>query len=343
MNEMNNDLTVGIIGQGYWGPKLTRNFVDLLGVDHVRAADFSEDRLKDLLNYYPEIKTTKDGQDLINDDTDAVVIATPVHTHYSLAKKALLAGKHVMVEKPLTSQTYQARELVALAKSKGLVLMVGHTYVYNPAVLAFRDIIKSGELGKIYYIYSKRVNLGLLQPDINVMWDLAPHDLSILCYVLDDCPTTVAAFGGNFINKTSEKAEVVFMNLRFPNDVMVNIRLSWLDPVKQRKMTIIGSKKMLIYDDIAEDKIVIFDKGVEVPPYSLTMNEFEASYRHGEETVYDYEWVEPLRSECNHFIQCIQNGIEPRSNGEEGLMIVKILEAAQRSLDNGGVELNVEY
>jgi len=175
------------------------------------------------------------------------------------------------------------------------------------------------------------------------MWDLAPHDLSILCYVLDECPEKVMAFGGNFINKTSKKAEVVFMNLRFPNNVMVNIRLSWLDPVKQRKMTIVGSNKMLVYDDIADDKIVIYDKGVEVPPYSLTMNEFEASYRHGDEKVYDYEWVEPLRAECDHFIHCINNGIEPRSNGEEGLMIVKILEAAQRSLDNGGVELNVEY
>ncbi len=343
MNKMNNDLTVGIIGQGYWGPKLTRNFVDLLGVDNVRAADFREDRLKDLLNYYPEIKTTKDGEDLINDDTDAVVIATPVHTHYSLAKKALLAGKHVMVEKPLTSQILHAQELVDLAKSKGLTLMVGHTYVYNPAVEALREIIKSGKLGKIFYINSLRVNLGLLQPDINVMWDLAPHDLSILCYILDENPVKAMALGENFINKTSKKAEVVFMNLRFPSGVLVNIRLSWLDPVKQRKMTIVGSNKMLVYDDIAEDKILLYDKGVEVPPYSLTMNEFKASYRHGDEEVYPYEWVEPLRSECEHFINCIHNGKEPRSNGQEGLTIVRILEAAQRSLDNGGVELNVEY
>lgn len=343
MSEMNNNLTVGIIGQGYWGPKLTRNFVNILGVDRVRISDFRDNRLKDVVSYYPEISTTKNGEDFFNDDTDAVVIATPVHTHYSLAKKALNAGKHVMVEKPLTSQILQAQELVALAKSKGLTLMVGHTYVYNPAVEALREIIQSGELGKIFYINSLRVNLGLLQPDINVMWDLAPHDLSILCYILDENPVKAMALGGNFINKTSEKAEVVFMNLRFPSGVLVNIRLSWLDPVKQRKMTVVGSKKMLVYDDIAEDKIVLYDKGVEVPPYSMTMNEFKASYRHGDEEVYDYEWVEPLRAECEHFINCINNGKEPRSNGEVGLTIVRILEAAQRSLDNGGVELNIEY
>lgn len=343
MSEMNDQLTLGIIGQGYWGPKLTRNFIDLLGVDHVRIADFREDRIKDVLSYYPEVRTTNDGLDLINGDTDAVVIATPVHSHYSLGKKSLEAGKHVMIEKPLTNLTLQAQELVALAKAKDLILMVGHTYVYNPAVEALREVIKSGELGKIFYINSLRVNLGLLQPDINVMWDLAPHDLSILCYILDERPVKVSALGGNFINKTSKESEVVFMNLRFPSGVLVNVRLSWLDPVKQRVMTVVGSEKMLVYDDIAEDKIVLYDKGVEVPPYSMTMNEFKASYRHGEGEIYHYEWVEPLRTECEHFIQCIQDKLEPRSNGDEGLTIVQILEAGQRSLENGGVELKVEY
>ena len=343
MNKMNNELTVGIIGQGYWGPKLTRNFVDLLGFDHVSIADFRKDRLDDVIKYYPEITAVKNGDELFEGDTDALVIATPVHTHFTLAKIALLAGKHVLVEKPLTSHTLQAQELVALAKSKGLTLMVGHTYVYNPAVEALRKIIESGELGKIFYINSLRVNLGLLQPDINVMWDLAPHDLSILCYVLDETPSKVKVIGGNFINHTSNKSEVVFMNLRFPSGVLVNIRLSWLDPVKQRKMAVVGSREMLVYDDIAEDKIVIYDKGVEVPPYSMTMNEFKVSYRHGSEEIYNYEWVEPLRSECEQFINCIKNKTGSRSDGEDGLTIVRILEAAQRSLDNGGVELNVEY
>ena len=344
MKKLNGKVKVGIIGQGYWGPKLTRNFVDLLGVDHVSIADFKEERLQDVLEHYPEIKVTRDGKDLIEGDADAVVIATPVHTHYPLAKKALLAGKHVFVEKPLSDSSNDAKELVTLAAENKLTLMVGHTYVFNPAVEAIKTIIDSGDLGEIFYIYSKRVNLGLLQPDINVMWDLAPHDLSILCYVLNEEPISVMAIGENYVNHVTEQAEIVFMNLKFKDGVRVNIRLSWLDPVKQRKMTIVGSKKMMVYDDIAEDKIVVYDKGVEVPPYSLTVDEFQASYRHGVEKVYPFEWVEPLRAECKHFLDNIihkkHNG---KSSGQKGLKIVKILEAAQRSLVNGGVELKVEY
>ena len=339
-----DDLSVGIIGQGYWGPKLTRNFVDLLGVDHVRIADFKEERLKDVINHYPEIKTTRNGDDLIEGDVDAVVIATSVNTHFALAKKGLLAGKHVFVEKPLSGSSNQAEELVALAKARNLVLMVGHTYVFNPAVEAIKSIIESGTLGDLFYIYSIRVNLGLLQSDINVMWDLAPHDLSILCYVMNDAPVSVMAIGENYINQVTTKAEIVFMNLKFANGVRANIRLSWLDPIKQRSMTIVGSQKMLIYDDIVDDKIVIFDKGVEVPPYSITLDEFRASYHHGGEEIYPYEWVEPLRAECDHFLNSVvRNSHNGKSSGKEGLKIVKILESAQRSLDNGGVELKVEY
>lgn len=345
MSEMNSgqNLKVGIIGQGYWGPKLTRNFIDLLGVNNVVVADSKDDRLLDITNHYLGIITFNNGNNLIESDVDAVVIATPVHTHYALAKRALLAGKHVMIEKPITNQSQQAEKLISMAKENKLTLMVGHTYVYNPAVNALHYLLKSGELGKIYYIDSMRVNLGLLQPDINVMWDLAPHDLSILCYILGENPQKVSAVGENFINKTSRKAEVVFINLRFPSGILANIHLSWLDPVKQRRMTIVGSKKMIVYDDIVDDKIVIYDKGVEIPDYSLTMNEFSASYRHGGEQVYNYKWEEPLKSECKQFIDSIKLNIEPPTNGDNGLTIVRILEAAQRSLENGGVELLVEY
>jgi predicted dehydrogenase len=221
--------------------------------------------------------------------------------------------------------------------------MVGHTFEFNPAVEAVREIVQSGELGDIYYINSIRANLGLLQPDINVMWDLAPHDISIIRYVLGSDPQKVSARGAVFVNKSRNLHEVAYVNMQFQNGVMANLQLSWLDPVKQRALTIVGSKKMLVYDDIADDKVVIYDKGVEVPPYSITEEEFRASYRHGDEKVYPFNWVEPLRNECNHFIECIQTDTTPRSDGVDGLHVLRVLETAQRSLLNGGVELQVEY
>jgi predicted dehydrogenase len=230
-----------------------------------------------------------------------------------------------------------------LAARSGLTLMVGHTFVFNPAVRAVREIVQSGELGQIYYLNSIRANLGLLQPDINVMWDLAPHDISMLRYILASEVRKVSARGGVYVNKVKNLHEVVYVNMVFENEVMANLRLSWLDPVKQRSLTVVGSNKMLVYDDIAEDKVVVFDKGVEVPPYSVTEDEFRASYRHGGETVYPLDWSEPLREECGHFIACILSGDDPRSSGEDGLKVLKVLETAQRSLNNGGVELQVEY
>jgi predicted dehydrogenase len=336
-------LRIGVIGCGYWGPKLARNFRELSGSELAIVSDLNEDRLQEMKELYPEIAITRNYEDLINEDIDAVVIATPVNLHYPMAKMALLAGKHVFVEKPITSRLDNGLELVELAKERGLSLMVGHTFVYNPAVVAVREIIQSGELGRIYYLNSTRVNLGLLQPDINVMWDLGPHDLSILRFILDADPIAVSARGACFVNTSKRLHEVVYMHLVFPNGIMANLRLSWLDPVKQRSLTVVGSNKMLVYDDIAEEKVVIFDKGVEVPPYSLTEAEFRASYRHGEETVYPIKWVEPLRLECNQFLECIRTGSQSLSSGEDGVKVLSVLETAQRSLMNGGVELKVEY
>ena len=341
--DINVDINVGVIGYGYWGPKLARNIHQIPGATLSMVSDLRDDRLADITTVYPETIATKNYQDLLEADLDAVIIATPVNMHYPLAKDALQAGKHVLVEKPITSDSAQAQELVDLAAARGLTLMVGHTFEFNPAVEAVREVIQSGELGEIYYLNSTRVNLGLLQPDINVMWDLAPHDLSILRFILDSNPIRVSARGGVYVNTVRNLHEVVYMTVFFDNGAMANLRLSWLDPVKQRRLTVVGSKKMLVYDDIAEDKVVVYDKGVEVPPYSVTENEFHASYRHGEEIVVPYEWVEPLRSECSHFIDCIRTGSIPRSSGEVGTRILKVLETAQRSLLNGGVELTVEY
>jgi predicted dehydrogenase len=336
-------IRVGVVGCGYWGPKLARNFHDLPDASLFMVSDLRQDRLDEIKKLYPQVKTTRNYEDLLDGQIDAVVIATPVNTHYPLAKAALLAGKHVFVEKPITSRSENARELVELAARLELTLMVGHTFVFNPAVRAVRDIVQSGELGQIYYMNSIRANLGLLQPDINVMWDLAPHDISMLRYILDSEVRKVSARGGVYVNKVKNLHEVVYVNLVFENGVMANLRLSWLDPVKQRSMTVVGSNKMLVYDDIAEDKVIIFDKGVEIPPYSVTEDEFRASYRHGDERVYPLNWSEPLREECSHFVECISAGVTPRSSGEDGLKVLKVLETAQRSLNNSGVELQVEY
>jgi predicted dehydrogenase len=343
MDNIQKKVRVGIIGLGYWGPKLVRNLYNNPGVTMVLASDLIQERLDEMQKVYPDIVLTRDYKDLLKDNVDAIVIATPVSSHSKLAREALLAGKHVLVEKPLTDKSYQAQNLINIAKERGLRLMVGYTFVYNPAVEAVKRVIQSGELGMIYYINSTRVNLGLLQPDINVMWDLAPHDLSILSYILEEDPVKVSALGSVYVNKSRELPEVVYLTLRYQNDMIANLRVSWLDPVKIRRLTVVGSKKMLVYDDINENKVVLYDKGVEVPLYTLTEEEFRASYRTGPESLVPFEWVEPLKAECDHFIDCIRTSSRPRSDGEEGLKTVKILESAQRSLMNGGLELNIEY
>jgi predicted dehydrogenase len=339
----NRPVRIGIVGCGYWGPKLARNFHALEDAELVIAADIREERLENIKSLYPHVRTTRNYKEMLKGGVDAVVVAAPVHLHYPLAKEALLAGKHVFVEKPIASKSAHAEELADLAKTRNLTLMVGHTFVFNTAVEAVREIINAGTLGDVYCVNSTRANLGLLQPDINVMWDLAPHDISLLHYILGKNIVSASARGAFYINKNRKLHEVVYLTLSFAGGVMANIRLSWLDPVKQRILTVVGSQKMLVYNDIAEDKVVIFDKGVEVPPYSVTEEEFHASYRHGGETIFPLKWVEPLRNECSHFIHCLKTGDIPRSSAEEGVKVLKVLETAQRSLMNGGVELCVEY
>ena len=339
----NGDLRLGVIGCGYWGPKLARNLHELPGACLAAVADLREDRLLEMKSLFPEVTIMRDSRLMLDGNLDALVIATPVHTHYNLAKQALLAGKHVLVEKPITAASGQAQELIELAAERNLTLMVGHTFVYNPAVEAVKEILCSGELGRVYYMSATRVSLGLLQPDINVMWDLAPHDLSMLRYILRADPLAVSAHGGTYVNTARKLPEVVYLTLFYEGGMMANLRLSWLDPVKQRRLTIVGSQKMLVYNDIAEDKVVIYDQGVDVPPYSVTEAEFHASYHHGGETVYPLQWREPLRAECEHFVECIRTGCRSRSSGQDGLRVLKVLETAQRSLLNKGVELEVEY
>ncbi len=336
-------LKVGVIGCGYWGPKLARNFHELPEAELAWVSDLRQDRLDHMRERYPQVRATQNHRELLNSDVEAVVVATPVSTHHALALEAMQAGKHVLIEKPIAASVKEAQDIVSEGERLGRVVMVGHTFEYNPAVEAMKDIIASGELGEIYYINGTRVNLGLFQPDINVIWDLAPHDVSILRFILGLDPEQVSARGGAYVQRKKGIHDVAYLTVFFPNDVMADVRVSWLDPCKIRRYTVVGSEKMLVYDDIAEDKILIYDKGVDVPPYSDTPEEFHLSYRYGEVKPYPIEWVEPLKAESRHFLTCIEQGKEPRSSGKVGLNVVKVLESAQKSLLNSGLRERIPW
>jgi predicted dehydrogenase len=327
---------MGVIGCGYWGPKLARNFYELPEAELAWVADFRPERLDHIQSLYPSVRATRDYRDLLASDVEAVAIATPVSTHHTLAMESLRAGKHVLIEKPIAASVAQAVQIAETAERLGLTAMVGHTFLFNPAVNAVRELIGRQELGQVFYLSAIRVNLGLLQPDINVLWDLAPHDISILLHVLGVDPVWASASGESYVQKHRGIHEMANLTLQFPSGVLAMLRLSWLDPVKIRRLTVVGSQKMLVYDDIAEQKVILYDKGVSVPPYSDTPEEFQMSYRHGSETVVPYEWEEPLRAECREFVRAIRGGRPGYSDAWLGVRVVRVLEAAQRSLANGG-------
>lgn len=334
-------LKVGVIGCGYWGPNLIRNFMQLSRSDVVRVADLDEVRLEHMKGLYPTIETTRDYRNIVDDpEIDIIAIATPVQTHYKLASEALFAQKHVFVEKPITASVKEAEELIALSEKHQRKLMVGHTFVYTSAVRKMKEIIDSGELGEIYYINSQRLNLGLFQKDINVVWDLAPHDISVILYLLGQEPLTVSAIGSSHINPYIE--DVAVLTMRFSDSLLAFIQTSWLDPDKIRRMTVVGSKKMMVYDDVQPtEKIRIYDKSVEKPKHYDTYAEFHYSYKYGDIVIPKIEGTEPLRTELNHFIECILNDEKPVSDGKSGLHVVKILEAAQESLHKGNNQVPV--
>ena len=336
-------LNVGIIGYGYWGPNLTRNFFEIPMSELVAISDLKQDRLQRARTLYPDVVTTPDYTELFDLDLDAVVISTPPATHYPLAKECLEHGLHVLVEKPLTLTSEHAEELINLAASKGLTLMVGHTFEYNSAVMALKDYINNGELGDIYYLDAARLNLGLFQKDSNVLWDLAPHDISILLYLLGEKPISVSAQGMQSVFEGIY--DVAYMNLVFPNRVSAYIHVSWLDPCKVRRVTAVGSKKMIVYNDMeAEQKLKIYDKGVDMPAYTNGgFSEFLCSYRSGDILIPKIKLVEPLRQECQHFLDSIVNGEPPCSDGDDGLSVIKILEAAQRSMANGSTHEVIQW
>lgn len=327
---------VGIIGYGYWGPNLARNFYELSSTNLVAIADLNEERLKQVKSKYPQVIATHDYRELFDLDLDAVVVATPPATHHRIAKECMEHNLHVLIEKPMTLKSEDAEELIKLADAKNLTLMVGHIFSYNSAVHALKKYIDSGELGEIYYIDSARLSLGLFQPNSNVLWDLAPHDISILLYLLGEKPISVSAHGNPCV--FDKIVDVAYLNLIFPNKIPAYVHVSWLDPCKVRRVTVVGSKKMAVYNDIEnEQKIKIYDKSVNVPPAYTDggFDEFQCSYHSGDITIPNIRIAEPLRQECQHFIDCVVNHTKPHSSGQEGWEVVKILEAAQYSMSNG--------
>jgi predicted dehydrogenase len=334
-------MKLAVIGCGYWGPNLVRNFVQSNKVKELICCDLNQKRLERMKNLYPSVEVLTDYKELLQmSDLDAVAIATPVKTHHPIAKEFLLQGKHVFIEKPLTHSFEAGFELVKLAEEKQRVLMVGHTFEYTAAVNKAKSIVESGELGKVLYISTTRVNLGLFQPDINVVWDLAPHDISIILYIIGDFPVSVNSQGKAHFK--SEIEDVAATTLNFKNGMIAFIHSSWLDPNKIRRTTIVGTRKMLVYDDIdPNEKIKIYDKGVEVPPYYDTFADFQFSYRYGDIHSPRIEDYEPLRKVCDHFIECIKTGRNPLSDGYSGLRVVSILEAANKSLKLNGKAVSI--
>jgi predicted dehydrogenase len=328
--------SIAVVGVGYWGPNLVRNYYELPACTELWVCDKDPDRLSKIRKRYGDLYYTENFDDVLASDVDGIVLATPVGTHHPLAMKALNAGKHVFVEKPLAHSVAAAEELVATASAKDLRLMVGHTFEYSPAVVKIRDLVHSGELGKVYFISSMRVNLGLHQKDVSVIWDLAAHDFSILFTWLDETPETVSVMGSACVQDGIP--DVAFISVRFPSGVVAHVEVSWLAPSKLRRTTVVGDKKMLVYDDTeAIEKVKIFDRGVDVE-YRDPQNfgEFQLSYRTGDITSPALETFEPLALEAAEFMGAIEDGRTPRSDGQSGLRVVRALEAAQRSLEQGG-------
>jgi predicted dehydrogenase len=329
-------LNVGVLGCGYWGPNLIRNLRSLPECRLTVVCDRDQQRLAHMRALYPGVGLTTDIKDLVADKTlDAVAIATPVAHHFAHAKALLESGKHVLVEKPITSSSRQCDDLITIAKRKKAVLMVGHTFIYSQPVRKIREIVESGDIGEIRYISSRRLNLGLFQKDINVTWDLAPHDLSIILYLMKEAPSAVNCQGK--ANVTPGVEDVTNMTLTFPNGGFATIHSSWLDPKKVREMTIVGSRRMIVYNDLEPlQKIAIYDVRVERPPHYDTFAEFQYSYHYGDMYVPYIKQEEPLKVQCQHFLDCIRTGATPITSAEDGSRLVKILEASTESLRNGG-------
>lgn len=334
-------INVGLIGFGYWGPNMARNVQESADLQLVAICDVEPAALERASRLYPFAQCTADSEVLFQDDSlEAVIIATPVSTHFPLASRALESGKHVLVEKPISDNAHTARRLVKLSEQTGRVLMVDHTFVYSPAIQKLKNIISSGELGDILYFDSVRINLGLFQHDINVIWDLAPHDISIMYFLIEKMPSLVSAHGANLVSNHLES--MAYVNLSFGDGLIAHFHVNWFAPVKIRQTLIGGSRKMAVFNDLEPtEKIRIYDKGVEVTTKEGIYRTL-VEYRTGDIEIPHLENKEPLKTEIEHFVECVTTGKRPVTDGRVGLQIVKVLEAAQRSIDKGGIPISLD-
>lgn len=328
-------MKVAVIGTGYWGPNLIRNFLSADAVDAVVACDLDEARLSKMQKSFYGIETSSDARAVISrPDIDIVVIATPVNTHHALATAALNAGKHCFIEKPMTSSVAEAEELIELADKKGLMIFVDHTFIYTGAVRKMKEIVSSGRLGDIYYFDSVRVNLGLFQHDVNVIWDLAPHDLSIMDYLLDRKARALSAVGSCHVGNGLE--DIAYLTLEFDNNLIAHFHVNWLAPMKIRKTLIGGTKSMIVYDDIeTSEKVKIYDKGIDVTSREGVYNTL-VQYRTGDMLSPKLDQEEALAVGTRHFIDCVLNNKKPLTDGQAGLNVVRILEASEISIKDRG-------
>jgi len=331
---------IAVVGAGAWGKNHIRVFSEIPNVQLKYICDHDPTKLSSLEKNYPQSKMVKNLNPILQDpEIKGVVVASSALSHYPLSKEILLADKDVLVEKPMALSSEEAEEILGIAERRKRILMVGHLLIYHPVVNRLKEMVDSGGLGRVYYIYTQRVNLGVIRQDENALLSFAPHDLSVILYLLEEEPVMITAQGESYIQKDIE--DVVFLSLRFSDGKMANIHLSWLDPHKLRKITIVGSKKMVVFDDMeASEKLKIYDKGVKSLSYN-TYGEY-LSLRFGDIIVPSIKMVEPLRSEAEHFIQCIESRKEPKTGGRDGVKVIKILMAAQESLKKKGFPISLE-
>lgn len=337
---MADKINIAVVGSGYWGPNLIRNIAGLPDATLHTVCDLNSKALATNAERYPGVKTTPNYDDVLTDpEIQGVVLATPAHVHAEMGLRALAAGKHLMVEKPLALEAADAKLLVDLAAEKNLRLMVGHVFEYNPAVKALKMLVDSGELGRVLYLYSARLNLGIVRDDLNAMWNLAPHDFSIINFVVGKRPVRVAARGFRLLGRKLE--DVAFVTLEYPDGEVAHVHVSWLDPGKVRRMTVVGEQKMAVYDDVSDERLRIYDRGVVPDKLPNDFGEFKLLTRSGDMTVPKLEPTEPLRAECAHFVECIRTGQTPISDGVDGYVVVQMLEAAQQSMDADGAPVAI--
>lgn len=337
---LDKKINVGIIGCGYWGKNLIRIFGQLEFANLIWLCDVDKEKLASFEKIYPKIKVTQNYSDLLADsETDAIIIALPVSKHYSVAKEALLNGKHILVEKPITSNSQEAKELIRLAEKEGKVLMVDHTFEYSEAIKKIKEIIDAKELGDLFYIRAEWLNLGLLQPDVNVVWDLAPHIISVIHYITGLSTLKLNAKAEGYIRK--EVPEISQVQIKLENNVSAYLTFGWLEPKKTRRITIVGSKKLLIYDLTNEEEpIKIYDQSVEII-HDKDIGQLRVNYKYGDTLSPLVKNIEPLKIMCGHFIEAIIYNKTPRSDGESGLRVIEVLESIDKSIKENGVEVSI--